>query len=237
MKRRAQAYMLEITRQRKMLPSMDTTLPNNNLRAFMFVELLVVIAVVAILAGMLLPALAKAKQKAQRINCVNNLKQVGLAFRIWSGDNGDKHPPNVSTNKGGSKEYVPRGNTFRHFLCMSNELSTPKILACPADDREPAPSFALLRNANISYFVGVDADEIMPQMLLTGDRNLLLNGEPVDTGLAKIKSGDTLAWTSEIHQNAGNVGVADGSVQLITSGGLQQLAHHAGTNLIRLAIP
>jgi type II secretory pathway pseudopilin PulG len=237
MKRRAQAYMLEITGQRKMLPFMDTTLPNNNRRAFMFVELLVVIAVVAILAGMLLPALAKAKQKAQRINCVNNLKQVGLAFRIWGGDNGDKYPPNVSTNKGGSKEYVPGGNTFRHFLCMSNELSTPKILACPADDREPASSFATLKNGNISYFVAVDADETMPQMFLSGDRNLLLNGEPVVTGLVTIKSTDTLGWTSEIHHDAGNVGMADGSVLQVTTSGLERLDKHVGTNVYRLAIP
>ena len=44
---------------------------------------------------LLLPALARAKKKAQRINCVNNLKQVGLAFRLWGGDNDDKYPPRV----------------------------------------------------------------------------------------------------------------------------------------------
>ncbi len=219
-----------------MVPMDNTTSLQKN-RAFAFIELMVVIAIVALLAALLLPALAKAKQKAQRINCVNNLKQVGLAFRLWSGDNGDMYPPTVSTTKGGSKEYVPGGNTFRHFLCMSNELSTPKILACPSDDRQPASSFARLKNENISYFVGVDANEMRPQMFLSGDRNLLLNGEAINTGLVIIKASDAVGWTGEIHHSAGNLGLADGSVQQLTDNGLQQLNKHAGTNVYRLAIP
>jgi competence protein ComGC len=216
---------------------MDNTTSPQNGRAFAFIEFLVVIAVVAILAGLLLPALAKAKQKAQRINCVNNLKQVGLAFRLWSGDNDDKYPPSVSTNKNGSKEFVAGGNAFRHFMCMSNELSTPKILACPADVHPPALSFSTLQNRNVSYFVGVDADEIMVRMLLSGDRNLTVNDEPVDTGLVIIKSTDALGWTGEIHHNAGNIGLADGSVFQLTSSGLQRANRDSGTNQTRLAIP
>ncbi len=75
-------------------------------KAFTLIELLVVIAIIAILAAMLLPALAAAKRKAQKINCVNNLKEVGIAFRIWEGDNGDKYPMALRSPQGGALEFV-----------------------------------------------------------------------------------------------------------------------------------
>jgi len=205
---------------------------------FTLVALLVIVAVLAILAAMLLPALASAKKKAQRINCVNNLKQIGLAFRIWEGDNGDKPPMDVPMVSGGTQEYDTGADTFRHFKILANQLSTPRILICPADDRVAAVDFARLKNRNVSYFVGLDADETHPERFLAGDRNLTGVSEP-ENGILTLVPGGPVGWTTALHNNQGNVGLADGSVQSVSNSGLRRLLQNSGapTNTWRIALP
>src|SRR4051812_7765786 len=72
---------------------MDKTRFNRALQRFILIEFFVLISIIAILAGMFLPALAKAKAKGQRTHCLNNLKQIGLLMQMYTDDNEDYFPP------------------------------------------------------------------------------------------------------------------------------------------------
>ena len=221
---------------------MKRRLSNQRTGGLTLVEVLVAIAAVVLLAGILLPAFSKARPRSRGINCVSNPKQIGLAFRMFSGEHEERFPWAVSITNGGTLEFSKTADVFRHFLAISNELSSPKVLHCNNDtQRSKASSWdQLTDNTPLSYFGGLDADESRPQSILSGDRNLTTNGRPA-VGLVSITKATPVGWTGSMHNHVGNIGLGDGSAQQSSTPGLRAQFECSYTNLgvdsIRLVIP
>lgn len=199
-------------------------------RAFTLVEVLVVIAVMAVVFSLLMPWLSKAKVKAQRISCVSNLKIIGLSYLIFTTDNTNRFPYQLSTNVGGTKEWV--GDTtllWRQFSRLSNELSNPNVLHCPSDQErhQAADFFSFNSNQQLSYFLGLGASEEAYQSILAGDRNLTLDGKSLEGQIIILSSNANVAFDQRIHRDAGNILLGDGSVQRFTSARLQEAVRDA----------
>jgi prepilin-type N-terminal cleavage/methylation domain-containing protein/prepilin-type processing-associated H-X9-DG protein len=207
-----------------------------NIRGLTLIELLAVVACVAVLAALLIPV-RREPVRSLRAVCMSNLHQIGIGFLTEAYDNNNRFPMSVSTNDGGCKEFGETGEMWRQFQVISTYLPDARVLACPKDERKPATNYAEMNNNNISYFLGLDANTSLKNMLLAGDRNLVTNGVDVSPGLLVLRKNSLAGWTAKIHNRGGNIGLVDGSVMWTTNASLQTLLSQSGTNVNRLTVP
>lgn len=231
---------------------MKPRLSDRQNHALTLVELTVVIAVLALLAATLLPALSQHHDGRQRLDCINNLKQINLAYLLWAGDNHDHYPMEASVTNGGTKELMDGPDAWKTFLVMSNEVSTPKILLCPQDaERRPAATnFSESLKTHISYFISLDATVNSQKALLSGDDHFVISGTRAKPGVLNLLSNTPVLWNVTRHaaynrrfwtptrnKYAGNIGIGEGSVWEVNSDELQSTIKRTGLVTNRLAIP
>ena len=208
---------------------------------FTLVELLVVIAIISVLAALLLPTLARAKESARRAKCLSNLKQTALGLKLFACDHNGFYPWHTSPKDGGTYGSQA-GESWRNFLASANELGAPQILVCPSDRATKATALnwsdgpAGLQNiANrgqaLSYFVGLDAYEAVPYSIVAGDRHIL--GGTLDEcgsvasspGVPAIKlaSGNhAIRWGMTVHNSSGSFAYNDGSARWTQSAAMRE---------------
>jgi type II secretory pathway pseudopilin PulG len=164
-------------------------LSNQAARGFTWVELVVILVILALLGALLVPSLRRARQKADFITCNGINKAQGTAYRLWAQDHHGLMPFQASITNGGWSELLTKPNAgqycWTNYAILREDLGeSPGETVCPADQRKRAANFivkgttndtgnaAFKDNTTVSYFVGVTASDTYPQSIMGGDRNL-----------------------------------------------------------------
>lgn len=193
-------------------------------------ELLFTVAALAMVAACALPALAGSPARSQLAQCLNNLRQIGRAMQMFSGEHGNQLSWRTPAQDGGEYLNTTRpGNAWVEYAFLSNQVVTPRILACPADtgvrvaSQWPEYTSPPFRNNAISYPVNLHAAGEQPTAPLATDHNLRVQADG-PCGLANVNntwafnpSNPQAGWTNTVHGLQGNIVQVDGSVATTSS--------------------
>jgi hypothetical protein len=215
-------------------------LETNSCPAFTRIELFVMAGAISAIALLALPTLGSNRTRSERLVCVNNLRQIGMALQVWGDSHNDEKPWRITPADGGTSGHALAVNAWFHFVAASNELN-PKVLVCPSDlGARTATDWSAQQGgflnpgyrANaLSYFVAGHADLAHPSSWVSGDRNLtgftsgqgcaFLTAATVAAGITASIS-PPIQWTSAIHNTEGNLLLNSGQVLQLRSSALMK---------------
>lgn len=217
--------------RKHLLDVMNPEGTNHSREAFTRADLIVVLAVLALLAAVTWPALANTRFRSQRVECLSNLRRIGQGFHVWADENGDRFPWQVQS---GLRDAASC------YQMASDKFGTPRFLACPADSRLIASSFYLptccggFGNRNLSYFAGLHAALNQGRTWLAGDWNLTGREGTycAATGIipcTAVEPASSPRWDRSIHSLSGNLLWIDGSGHQVSNAELQGYAEQAAS--------
>jgi len=208
---------------------------------FTLVELLVVIGIIAILMSMLMPALSRAKQKANRIECVNNIRQIGLSATLYAGDHDSEYPRRMHLTNAwmfALKPYYGNNSLTNNY---TSKEGNSRILKCPSDrwlewrsylingfndywQEHLSPiDYRLVMNWSYSHGLKDSAIKLPSETIIFGEKRIGSYHVHMDFGQGK--GNDKEEVNQNMHKNGGaqsggsNFSFADGSTQMLRYGG------------------
>ena len=220
---------------------------HSNRSAFTRTELIATLAAVFVCGLILLPSFASTGSRSEQLGCLNNLRQIGIAFQAWGNDHDDQRPwfvpADVTRNQGGTRGHPLMNNAWIHFTALSNYIS-PTVLSDPAEigyNKRVAHTWSFspsdgifnggFRDNALSYMMGVHTRASEPANILTADRNVQFNS----AGTCSYIAGQVLSleyrlnfrgWTNGNHGEFGNVLLNDGRVEFTASERLRAILQH-----------
>ena len=215
---------------------MRRLMPRSTKKAFTRIELSMVLATFALLAGVLVPSFGVQRSGNERTVCVNNLKRLGEAFLQYSEDVSPRFMPQfsfrIASAQGGT---LGAYGVVRHLVVLSNYLSSPSLLVCPSTGRKPATSFRIVGEPDTTYVIGAHASPLDSSRVLLADKDIegsdggqscsLLNNLFVAAFNGAPSHPETwgAAWSATNHVREGQVLLSDGSVVATSSRQLKTL--------------
>ena len=218
------------------------TLPaKGKIRGFTLIEVLVVVAVIFVLAALMLPTLDHT-HTSRGPSCMSNQKQICLGLIMSQGDNDGKFPWQRSTATNGTMKLITNGQAASQLYPLTDYLKSFGCYLCPVDSgKVEATNYDHFTDQNISYFVNVDATTNTAATILTGDRHLIANGNPVKPGLFYYKDTSNLSWSRGLHgtgeRTVGVMGFADGHAEMVKTTDLNGVFHRQGLVSDRMEVP